>query len=90
MSDFRINGKGYVRSGNSTPEMSPVSEDGQMFSVSIILEPLENEISGVGGVPGKSSAINLVGLNVDNSRNGEMLQDDETKVAFVNTNKIEV
>lgn len=55
VSDFRINGKGYVRSGNSTPEMSPVSEDGQMFSVSIILEPLENEISGVGGVPGKPS-----------------------------------
>ena len=34
--------------------------------------------------------INLVGFNVDNPKNGEMLQYDEAKVAFINTNKIEV
>lgn len=79
-----------MRSGNSTPEISPISEDGQMFSMSIALEPVINDITGIGGIPGRASAINLVGFNVDNPKNGEMLQYDEAKVAFINTNKIEV
>ena len=90
VSDFKVNGRGYVRSGNSTPEISPISEDGQMFSMSIALEPVINDITGIGGIPGRASAINLVGFNVDNPKNGEMLQYDEAKVAFINTNKIEV
>lgn len=57
-----------MRSGNSTPEISPISEDGQMFSMSIALEPVINDISGIGGIPGRASAINLVGFNVDNPK----------------------
>ncbi|WP_221662129.1 hypothetical protein [Bacteroides faecis] len=90
VSDFKVNGRAYVRSGNSTPEITQISEDSQMFIMSITLEPQINDISGIGGIPGKDSAINLVGFNVDNPKDGEMLQYDESKLAFINTNKIEV
>ena len=33
-----VNGKRYVRSGNSVPEKSKISEDGQMFNMTINLE----------------------------------------------------
>lgn len=38
LSDFNVNGEGYVRSGNAIPEMTQVSEEGQMFNMTILLE----------------------------------------------------
>lgn len=90
VSDFNVNGKPYVRSGNSIPEITQISEDGQMFAMSVVLEPRTNDLSGVGGIPGPDSAINLIGFNLNNPKDGEMLQYDESKVAFINTNKIGV
>lgn len=35
---FFVNGERYVRSGNSVPEKTQISEDGQMFNTTILLE----------------------------------------------------
>jgi hypothetical protein len=90
LSDFYINDTAYVRSGNSVPEVAQISEDSQMFWASVLLEQRENNLSGLGGIPGGSSAINLVGFNINNPKEGEMLQYDSSQLAFVNTDKIEV
>lgn len=37
-----VNGERYVRSGNSVPEKTQISEDGQMFNMTILLEKNEN------------------------------------------------
>ena len=61
-----------------------------MFWSSVLLEKRENDLSGLGCIPGGSSAINLVGFNINNPKEGEMLQYDSSQLAFVNTDKIEV
>lgn len=43
LSHFSINEKMYVRSGNSIPEKTAASEDGQMFNATMILEDNNNE-----------------------------------------------
>lgn len=47
LSHFSINEKMYVRSGNSIPEKTAVSEDGQMFNATILLEKNNNEYLGL-------------------------------------------
>ena len=39
---FFVNGERYVRSGNSVPEKTQISEDGQMFNTTILLEKNKN------------------------------------------------
>lgn len=39
---FFVNGERYVRSGNSVPEKNQISEDGQMFNTTILLEKNKN------------------------------------------------
>lgn len=39
---FFVNGERYVRSGNSVPEKTQISEDGQMFNATILLEKNKN------------------------------------------------
>lgn len=41
LSYFDVNGERYVRSGNSSPEKTQISEDGQMFNMTILLEKME-------------------------------------------------
>ena len=50
LSYFTVNGDMYVRSGNSIPEMTQVSEDGQMFNMTIILEQLDMDTMDTGGI----------------------------------------
>lgn len=90
VSDFYVDRIAYVRSGNSTPEITPISDDGQMFAMSILLEPKINNVSGIGGAPGQESSINMVGFNINNPKEGEMLQYDSSQMAFINTDRIEV
>lgn len=40
LSYFDVNGECYVRSGNSSPEKTQISEDGQMFNMTILLEKM--------------------------------------------------
>ena len=90
LSDFKINGENYVRSDSSIPEMEQVIEGGQLFHVSIVLEPRTNEISGIGGLPESASSSSVVGFYIDNPKDGEMLQYQSEKSAFVNVDKVEV
>lgn len=89
VSKFEVNGKNYVRSGNSVPEKTAISEDGQMFIGSILLEPLKNDISGIGGAPGSASQ-GTISLMIENPKDGEILQYDSTYQSFKNTNTLEV
>lgn len=50
LSYFTVNGDMYVRSGNSIPEMTQVSEDGQMFNMTIILEQSDMNTMDTGGI----------------------------------------
>lgn len=43
LSYFVIGKERYVRSGNSVPEQTQISEDGQMFNMSVVLEKNTNE-----------------------------------------------
>lgn len=90
LSQFNIGGIGYVRSEGSTPELSQVLEDSQMFHFSINLEPRFNDVSGIGGRPESASGSSVVGFLIDNPKEGEMLQYKENKAAFVNVDNVEV
>ena len=90
LSDFKINGENYVRSESSIPEMEQVIEGGQLFHVSIVLEPRTNDISGIGGLPELASSSSVVGFCINNPKDGEMLQYKGEKSAFVNVDKVEV
>lgn len=83
-----VNGERYVRSENSVPEISQVMEDSQMFFVTIVLEPQENSIAGVGGAPEQASSASIVGFVVNNPKEGEMLKYKESEAAFINTSRI--
>jgi hypothetical protein len=80
----------YVRSENSIPELSQVIEDSQLFQISVALEPQENDIAGIGGTPESASSSSVVGFTIDNPKDGEMLQYDESKSSFVNVTTVEV
>lgn len=43
LSHFIVNEQRYVRSGNSVPEKTQISEDGQMFNMTVLLEKNTNE-----------------------------------------------
>ena len=88
LSRVEMNGKGYVRSEGNVPEMSQVDEYGQVFNFSILLEPSENDISGIGGRPEEASGSSMVGFLIENPKDGEMLQYDGEKSAFRNVNNV--
>lgn len=90
MSMFEVNGDGFVRSENSEPEMSVVSEDGQTFYISVTLEPRINNVAGIGGRPESPSGTSLVGFFINNPKDGELLQYKGSESAFVNTDRVEV
>lgn len=88
LSMVEINGYRYVRSGNSGPEKSQVMEDSQLFHINVTLEPQENDIAGIGGTPESASSSSVVGFTIDNPKDGEMLQYDESKSSFVNVTTV--
>lgn len=90
LSMVEINGVRYVRSENSVPEKSQVMEDSQLFHISVSLEPQENDIAGIGGTPESASSSSVVGFTIDNPKDGEMLQYDESKSSFVNVTTVGV
>lgn len=90
LSEFDVNGNGYVRSESNVPEMSQIYDDGQMFYFSIKLEPRLNDIVGIGGRPQPASGSSVVGFLIDNPKDGEMLQYKGSKAAFVNVDNVVV
>lgn len=91
VSDFKINGTSYVRSEDSVPEKTQVSEDSQMFWFTVLLETLVNNIAGVGGeyATGGSSGVLGASIILNNVTDGEVLRYSEVDGAFVNTNTID-
>lgn len=88
LSMVEISGEKYVRSESSTPDLSPVSEDGQMFYISVNLEPQKNDIAGMGGAKEISNAQSLFMPIINNPKDGEVLVYNEEKSVFVNDNTI--
>lgn len=90
LSMFEIDGTGYVRSESSVPEMSQIDEYGQLFNFTIALERRLNNISGIGGRPESGGSGSVGAFLIDNPKDGEMLQYDESKAAFRNVDNIGV
>lgn len=91
VSDFRINNISYIRSEDSVPEKTQVSEDSQMFWFTVLLETLVNNIAGVGGEYATGGSAGVLGASIilNNVTDGEVLRYSEVDGAFVNTNTID-
>lgn len=83
LSDFNVNGEGYVRSGNAIPEMTQVSEEGQMFNMTILLEKSDVNMMDTDGI----AVEKIIFLNTP-----ELLTSDRSKLALSNEDaeKIEI
>lgn len=90
VSGIEIDGKMWVRSESSVPEMTQVLEDVPMYNATVLLEPIENEVSGVGGVSEAGTSSSVVGFSIDNPTDGQMLQYSEEESAFVNVTTVGV
>lgn len=90
VSDVRIDGKRWVRSEGSVPEMSAVLEGVPMYNATVSLEPMENSVSGVGGAEETGVSSSVVGFAVNNPTDGQMLQYSESDSAFVNVTTVGV
>lgn len=90
LSHVEIGGNLYVRSEQSVPEKTQTLEDRPLFQATVLIEPLENEVSGIGGMPEPGSAQSVVGFAIENPKDGQMLQYQEDKDAFVNVTTVEV
>lgn len=90
LSHVEIGGKLYVRSDASRPEKTQMMEDGQLFQATVLLEPKENDVAGMGGMPEPGGGQSVVGFVIENAKDGQMLQYDGDKSAFVNVTTVEV
>lgn len=89
LSMVEIDGTKYVRSEDSVPELSQVMEDSQLFQINMTLELQENDIAGVGGAPETASSSSVVGFFIENPKDGQTLQYQAPKSAFVNVTTLE-
>lgn len=90
LSSVEIDGKMWVRSESSVPEITQVLEEVPMYNATILLEPIENEVSGIGGVSEAGTSSSVVGFSIDNPTDGQMLQYSEEESAFVNVTTVGV
>ncbi len=90
LSMVEIGGVRYVRSESNVPELTQAIEDGQLFQVNMLLERQENDIAGIGGRPETGTSYTGVSFEVEGAKDGQMLQYQEEKNAFVNVTTVEV
>lgn len=90
LSDVEIGGRKYVRSESSVFEITQVLEDGRLVQGTIVLEPRVNNVAGMGGRPEEASPSNVVSFNIEHPKDGQMLQYQDDKSAFVNVTTVEV
>lgn len=88
LSDVQMDGKGFVRSESAVPELTETMEDSQLFQATIVLEPRENSVAGMGGRPEAPSGSQFVGFSIENPKDGQMLQYSGTKQAFENVTTV--
>lgn len=90
LSTVEVGGRLFVRSEGSVPELSPVMEEAQLFTATVMLESKENDVAGIGGRPEEASSSSVVGFVIDNPADGQMLQYSEVDSAFVNVTTVGV
>lgn len=90
LSHVEIGGRLYVRSDASVPEKTQTLEERPLFQATLTLETQENEVAGMGGMPEQGSGQSLPGFVINNAKDGQMLQYDGGKSAFVNVTTVEV
>lgn len=90
LSSVEINNQLWVRSESSVPEMTQVLEGVPSYNATVVLEPRENEVSGIGGISEQGQSSSVVGFSINNPLDGQMLQYKESESAFVNVTTIEV
>lgn len=87
LSKIEINEINYVRSGNSKIEISIVSDDSQLYTLSVQVERLINEINGIGGEAETGSLV-YPGINLTNPQDGQVLMYSSEESAIVNSSKV--
>jgi len=86
---FTVNGDRYVRSEDAVPEKTQVSEDGQTFWYTQILETQENDIAGIGGEQQAPDDLTTLAFSLENLKDGDTFRYSESKSAIVNTDLID-
>lgn len=89
LSDIKINGKNYVRSESSTPEITEVMEGYGLFNANVTLEPLNNNIMGIGGKMEERSIASIPAFAVNSPNDGEVLVYDGETNAWTNRHILE-
>lgn len=87
LSMVQINGSYYVRSGKSEVETSLVSEDGQLFNMSILLENVKNSVNGIGGKQ-EIGSVTFPSIVIENPKENDVLIYRESESAFKNEGSI--
>lgn len=87
LSKIEIDGVLYVRSEKSDVAMSPISDNSQLYNMTIVIERVQNEVNGVGGRE-ESGTVSLAGIISSNPKDGEVLQYKENLGAFTNSNTV--
>lgn len=88
LSHVEIGGRLWARSEQSVPEKVQVTEDSTLFQATVTLEPLENEVSGVGGVPEEATQSGVVAFHIDNPKDGQLLQFSDDTSSFENVTTV--
>ena len=85
---MEIGGRLWARSEQSVPEKVQVTEDSTLFQATVTLEPLENEVSGVGGVPEEATQSGVVAFSINNPKDGQLLQFSDDTSSFENVTTV--
>lgn len=89
LSHVNIDGKLFVREGNSVPEKVDTKGKKELFTYKINLRPALNDIAGVGGKTEIGSSGSIVGFSINNPQDGEVLVYSRDKSAFKNTHNLD-
>lgn len=89
LSDVKVDGKLYVREGNSKPEKTETLGKKELFIYSMNLRPSVNTIAGIGGKVETGMSASSIAFAINGAKNGEVLVYDSSESAFVNTNTLE-
>lgn len=88
LSHVEIGGRLWARSEQSVPEKVQVTEDSTLFQATVTLEPLENEVSGIGGKPEEVVQSGVAGFHIKNPKDGQLLQYNKDVSAFENVTTV--
>lgn len=88
LSHVEIGGRLWARSEQSVPEKVQVTEDSTLFQATVTLEPLENEVSGIGGSPESVVQSGVAGFHIKDPKDGQLLQYNKDVSAFENVTTV--